>query len=108
MSNSFENSRCSEVLDSALAKAGGLDAVNASGLLPLEARIITVLTIKMQVISMLNPDLSTPQLIAAFSLMHRGFIALIPELATVEGQKTYDKLAEVFTRDMKDLRSGKL
>lgn len=105
--NVFNNSRCSEILDSCLSKAGGPAAVEAAGRIPLEAQIIVMLTIKMQVIALLDPSLSEKTLEEHFSQMHLGFATLIPELYTEKGQALYTTLAEVFTRDMKDLKNGR-
>jgi len=108
MSNPFENSRCSEILDSAIAYAGGAEKINSDKTLPLDARIIVILTLKMQIVSMLDPAIPPATQIEAPNLLHRGFCSLVPELYTKAGQARYATLAEIFIRDMKDMKNGKL
>lgn len=100
MTLSFENSRCNEILDAAFSRAGNN---SFDGTLPLEARIVVMLTILAETALIRSPHLS-PKESQYFTLRQVDFLRLlIPELHTPEGIALYQTLGKTFMRDMKDL-----
>lgn len=109
MTSPFDNSRCSDILESAFSHQDKINPNTGKPELPLDAKILTILTLKMGVIAAFAKAGATAAGINEMNIvLNEAFKLLIPELASPAGAARYTILAETFIRDMKDIRNGKL
>ena len=109
MTSPFTNSRCADMLESAFSHQDKTNPNTGKPELPLDAKILTILTLKMQIlVTLVTEKLPATAMDEMNIILNKAFTLLVPELSSPAGKARYAILAETFIRDMRDLRDGKL